>query len=200
MNHKWQARGIAFVTLGEGIDTSTAAGRLVAGVLGSIAEFERSRIQERIYAGLARARSQGKRLGRRRSSAARRLDDCAGISHAAAAAHLGVSVASVKRWRRADRPAEDRPSAARCFRETIRRVFSTSDRTPATSVHSFLFAAINQAVIQGPSGNDPERCLQSLVEQKTSDPYTSVTTANRRRSPAPSPAASRARAVPSTPR
>src|SRR4029079_3093962 len=54
----WQARGIAFVTLGEGIDTSTAAGRLVAGVLGSIAEFERARIQERIHAGLARAKAQ----------------------------------------------------------------------------------------------------------------------------------------------
>src|SRR5579871_880757 len=35
---EWQARGIGFITLGEGIDTSTAAGRLVAGVLGSIAE------------------------------------------------------------------------------------------------------------------------------------------------------------------
>jgi DNA invertase Pin-like site-specific DNA recombinase len=34
-----QARGIAFVTLGEGIYTSTAAGRLVAGVLGSIADL-----------------------------------------------------------------------------------------------------------------------------------------------------------------
>lgn len=65
---EWQARGVAFVTLGEGIDTSTAAGRLVAGVLGSIAEFERSRCQERIYAGLARARAQGKRLGRPRAS------------------------------------------------------------------------------------------------------------------------------------
>jgi DNA invertase Pin-like site-specific DNA recombinase len=63
---EWQARGVAFVTLGEGIDTSTAAGRLVAGVLGSIAEFERARIQERIHAGLARARAQGKRLGRPR--------------------------------------------------------------------------------------------------------------------------------------
>jgi Resolvase, N terminal domain len=38
----WQSRGVAFVTLGEGIDTSTAAGRLVAGVLGSIPEFERA--------------------------------------------------------------------------------------------------------------------------------------------------------------
>src|SRR5436190_7704793 len=62
----WQSRGISFVTLGEGIDTSTAAGRLVAGVLGSIAEFERARIQERIMAGLQRARAQGKRIGRPR--------------------------------------------------------------------------------------------------------------------------------------
>jgi hypothetical protein len=39
----WQQRGVTFVTLGEGIDTSTAAGRLVAGMLASIAEFERGR-------------------------------------------------------------------------------------------------------------------------------------------------------------
>ncbi len=64
----WQSRGIAFVTLGEGIDTSTPAGRLVAGVLGSIAEFERARIQERIKAGLQRARAQGKRIGRPRAT------------------------------------------------------------------------------------------------------------------------------------
>jgi DNA invertase Pin-like site-specific DNA recombinase len=102
---EWQARGVAFVTLGEGIDTSTAAGRLVAGVLGSIAEFERARIQERVHAGLARARAQGRRLGRRRSAAARRLDSCTGLSHAAAAAALGVSPATIKRWRRAARPA-----------------------------------------------------------------------------------------------
>jgi len=38
----WRSRGIAFVTLGKGIDTSTQAGRLVADVLGSIAEFEPS--------------------------------------------------------------------------------------------------------------------------------------------------------------
>ena len=61
----WHSRGIAFVTMGEGIDTSTPAGRLVAGVLGSIAEFERARIQERVRAGLARVRAQGRRLGRK---------------------------------------------------------------------------------------------------------------------------------------
>jgi DNA invertase Pin-like site-specific DNA recombinase len=108
----WQSRGVAFATLTEGIDTSTPAGRLVAGVLGSIAEFERSRIQERIHAGLARARAQGKRLGRRRSPASRRLDDCAGLSHAAAAERLGVSVATVKRWRRAGRGGSESLSAA----------------------------------------------------------------------------------------
>jgi DNA invertase Pin-like site-specific DNA recombinase len=47
-----------FVTLGEDIDTSTPADRLGADVLGSITEFDRSRIQERIYAGLARAPSR----------------------------------------------------------------------------------------------------------------------------------------------
>src|SRR6185503_17510834 len=82
---EWQARGIAFVTLGEGIDTSTAAGRLVAGVLASIAEFERARIQERIRAGLNRARAQGRRLGRKRSRAASKLAECDGMSHSAAA-------------------------------------------------------------------------------------------------------------------
>jgi DNA invertase Pin-like site-specific DNA recombinase len=102
---EWQARGIAFVTLGEGIDTSTAAGRLVAGVLGAIAEFERARVQERIHAGLRRARAQGRRLGRRRTAVARRLNECDGLSHAAAAAALGVSDTTVKRWRRARREA-----------------------------------------------------------------------------------------------
>jgi DNA invertase Pin-like site-specific DNA recombinase len=93
------------------IDTSTPAGRLVAGVLASIAEFERARIQERIVAGLARARAQGKRLGRRRGGAARRLHECDGLSHAQAAARLEVSVATVKRWRRASRVGSETSSA-----------------------------------------------------------------------------------------
>jgi DNA invertase Pin-like site-specific DNA recombinase len=55
---------IAFVTLGEGLDTSTPAGRLQLHVLSAIAEFERARVQERVVAGLARARAQGRKLGR----------------------------------------------------------------------------------------------------------------------------------------
>lgn len=60
------ALGIHFVSLGEGIDTSTPAGRLQLHVLGAIAEFERARIGERVRMGLARAKAEGRRLGRPR--------------------------------------------------------------------------------------------------------------------------------------
>lgn len=61
-----QALGVAFVTLGEGIDTSTPAGRLKLHVLSALAEFEQARIEERVRAGVARARAKGRRLGRPR--------------------------------------------------------------------------------------------------------------------------------------
>jgi DNA invertase Pin-like site-specific DNA recombinase len=62
-----QALGVAFVSLAEGIDATTPAGRLQLHVLGAIAEFERDRIRERVMAGLQRARAQGTRLGRPRT-------------------------------------------------------------------------------------------------------------------------------------
>src|SRR5262245_38186266 len=48
----------------QGIDTTTPAGKALFQMMGVSAEFERSIIQERVRAGLARARSEGKRLGR----------------------------------------------------------------------------------------------------------------------------------------
>jgi DNA invertase Pin-like site-specific DNA recombinase len=99
---EWQHRGVAFVTLGEGIDTSTAAGRLVAGVLASIAEFERARIQERIRAGLSRAKAQGRKLGRpKRDAPVGRLEAVQGLSVRDAAKRLGVSRSTLQRWRTA---------------------------------------------------------------------------------------------------
>ncbi len=96
----WHSRGIAFVTLGEGIDTSTPAGRLVAGVLGSIAEFERARIQERVRAGLARVRAQGRRLGRKPCAVSDdRFAAVASLSTRQAGQRLGVSHTVVARWR-----------------------------------------------------------------------------------------------------
>jgi DNA invertase Pin-like site-specific DNA recombinase len=60
-----QALGVSFVSLGEGIDCTTPAGTLQLHILAALAQFERARIVERVRAGMARARKDGKRLGRR---------------------------------------------------------------------------------------------------------------------------------------
>jgi len=56
--------GVQFVSLGEGIDATTPAGKLQLHILAALAEFERERIRERVLAGLDRVKRQGKRLGR----------------------------------------------------------------------------------------------------------------------------------------
>ena len=93
------AIGVAFVSLAEGIDATTPAGRLQLHILGAIAEFEKARIAERVKAGLARARAQGRRLGRPRRMVPRALlDPVRGLSVRQAAAKLGVSAATAHRW------------------------------------------------------------------------------------------------------
>jgi len=64
----FQALGIEFVSLTEGVDTTTPAGKMVFTVLGAVAELERSLIVERVKAGLRNAKAKGKRLGRRARS------------------------------------------------------------------------------------------------------------------------------------
>lgn len=94
-----QALGVAFVSLAEGIDATTPAGRLQMHILGAIAEFERARIAERVRAGLQRAKAQGRRLGRpRRLVSDALLAPVRGLSVRRAAAHLGVSAATAHRW------------------------------------------------------------------------------------------------------
>src|SRR5579862_274233 len=65
---EFRALGIEFVSLHEGVDTSTPNGRLIFGIFASIAEFERELIRDRVRSGIAHARSRGKRLGRPRVS------------------------------------------------------------------------------------------------------------------------------------
>src|SRR5712691_8550506 len=85
------ALGIAFVSLNEGIDTDTPTGRLQLHLLAAIAQFERDRIRERVHAGLARARRQGQKLGRRRERISERdLERVAGLSVREAGKVLGV--------------------------------------------------------------------------------------------------------------
>ena len=63
---EFRALGIDFVSLHEGVDTSTPNGRLVFEIFASIAEFERELIRDRVKSGLALAKSRGKCLGRPR--------------------------------------------------------------------------------------------------------------------------------------
>jgi len=94
-----QIMGVAFVSLAEGIDATTPAGKLQLHILGAIAEFERARIAERVQAGLARARAQGTRLGRPKLVVGEdRLAPVRGLSVRQAAAQLGVSPATAHRW------------------------------------------------------------------------------------------------------
>ena len=65
---EFRALGIDFVSLHEGVDTSTPNGRLVFGIFASIAEFERELIRSRVCSGLALAKARGKRLGRPRTA------------------------------------------------------------------------------------------------------------------------------------
>ena len=56
---------VAFVSLGEsGIDTTTAQGRLLLGIFGAFAEYERALTRERVIAGVRRAQSKGIHCGR----------------------------------------------------------------------------------------------------------------------------------------
>jgi DNA invertase Pin-like site-specific DNA recombinase len=58
-------RDVGFKSLTESIDTTTAGGRLVFHIFGALAEFERELIRERTQAGLAAARTRGRKGGRR---------------------------------------------------------------------------------------------------------------------------------------
>ena len=59
-----ESLGVSFVSLKDNLDLSTPSGRLMFQIIGAMAEFERSLIQERVKAGLRNAKAKGKRLGR----------------------------------------------------------------------------------------------------------------------------------------
>jgi DNA invertase Pin-like site-specific DNA recombinase len=59
-----KGRGVAFRSLTEAIDTTTAHGAFLFNLFGSLAEYERALIRERVAAGLAAARRRGRKGGR----------------------------------------------------------------------------------------------------------------------------------------
>lgn len=97
------AKGCGFVSITQDIDFTTPTGKMLAGILASIAEFERATLIERTKMGLANARKKGKVLGRRPTPALYRQEvldfHAEGLSPAkiAKAMDKRVSEATVRR-------------------------------------------------------------------------------------------------------
>jgi DNA invertase Pin-like site-specific DNA recombinase len=95
-----EALGLTFVSLRDNLDLSTPSGRLMFQIIGAMAEFERSLIQERVKAGLRNAKSKGVRLGRPRifvSESRINALRSSGASWRAIAKELGVALGTVRR-------------------------------------------------------------------------------------------------------
>jgi DNA invertase Pin-like site-specific DNA recombinase len=65
LSNDLQARGVDLVVLDQGIDTSTAVGRMFFQILGAIAEFEHALMTERTRDGLDAARARGRTGGQK---------------------------------------------------------------------------------------------------------------------------------------
>ena len=93
--------GVGFVSLTEALDLTTPAGRAMAALLAVFAAFEREILGERVRAGLAHARQNGKRLGRpatavQYTNQIRKLRR-SGLSKSEIARHLQIGRTSVRR-------------------------------------------------------------------------------------------------------
>ena len=93
--------GVGFVSLTEALDLTTPAGRAMAGLLAVFAAFEREILGERVRAGLAHARQNGKRLGRPLTASlhadqVRKLRG-SGLSKSQIARQLNIGRTSVRR-------------------------------------------------------------------------------------------------------
>ncbi len=93
--------GIGFVSLTEALDLTTPIGRALAGLLAVFAEFEREILRERVKAGIAHARKEGRPHGRpptaRRQAARVKRLYARGMSKAAIARRLKIGRTSVRR-------------------------------------------------------------------------------------------------------
>ena len=97
---EFESLGIAFVSLSDNLDLSTASGRLMFNIIGAMAEFERELIRERVKAGMKNARAKGARIGRPRVvvDAARIVAlRASGLSWRAIETELGISVRTARR-------------------------------------------------------------------------------------------------------
>ena len=103
-----QALDVGFVSLTEALDLTTPSGRALAGMLAVFAEFERDILRDRVKAGIAQARKEGRPHGR--PATARAKDEKirglarAGLKPGAIAEKLRISRTSVRRVLAAETP------------------------------------------------------------------------------------------------
>lgn len=103
-------KGVGFRSLTEGMDTTTAGGKLIYSIFGALAEFERSLIRERTMAGLASARARGRVGGRppvmtpEKVRVARQLYDARELTVDEIAKTIGVSRKTVYRHLAENKP------------------------------------------------------------------------------------------------
>lgn len=93
--------GVGFASLNEALDLTTPSGRAMAGMLAIFADFEREILRERVRAGIAQARKEGRPHGRPRS-ASLRIDEVKrmkleGLSHSEEARRLKIGRTTVRR-------------------------------------------------------------------------------------------------------
>jgi DNA invertase Pin-like site-specific DNA recombinase len=93
--------GVGFVSLTEALDLTTPAGKAMAGMLAVFAEFERDILRERVKAGIAHARANGKAHGRPATAAAKESEvkklNIKGLNNSEISRKLKISRRSVIR-------------------------------------------------------------------------------------------------------
>lgn len=111
-------RGVRFRSITEGLDTTTAAGRLLMHVIGALAEFERGLIRERTLAGVAAARARGVKFGPSRKFSEDEADKLfrEGRGVAEVSRMLGLSRNALYRYYTAERIAKLQAAGRRKLR------------------------------------------------------------------------------------
>ena len=118
------------MSLTEALDLTTPAGRAMAGLLCVFAEFEREILRERVCAGLAHARQQGKRLGRPPSVVHRPSKSGSFTAKASANPRSPASLKSAE-----PRSAASWPKRNPNLRSLAGRTRSSADKSCARWVH-----------------------------------------------------------------
>ena len=102
--HELTERGVTVRSLHDGVDTSASTGRMVAGILMSIAEYERELVRERTALKLEHARKSGRKFGlsgqtqcRPRAALARRMKE-SGETAATICKTLGIGRTTLYRY------------------------------------------------------------------------------------------------------